>query len=131
MEIGLTHGCARLPRRSAPRSPNSDSLDGPVAVDRLDTLGFLALQRAGLDLVEWGTTVETAREIKTAEEIKLLKINGAIGDAVLVSGCPPLPTTLDCLACHERADAAILRVRSPSGGHLIADLQSRAPSPIA
>jgi hypothetical protein len=99
--------------------------DGPVAVDRLDTLGFLALQRAGLDLVEWGTTVERAREIK------LLKINGAIGDAVLVSCCPPLPTTLDCLACHERADAAILRVRSPSGGHLIADLQSRAPSPIA
>ncbi len=58
-------------------------VDGPIAVDRLDTLGFLALQRAGLDLTEAGTTVEAAREIKTREEIKLLKINGAICDAVL------------------------------------------------
>ena len=54
-----------------------------MAVDRLDTLGFLALRDAGLHVTEAGTTAEAAREIKTAEEIKLLKINGAICDAVL------------------------------------------------
>jgi Xaa-Pro aminopeptidase len=57
--------------------------DGPVAIDRLDALGFIALQDAGLELTEALTTLEAAREIKTPEEIKLLRINGAIGDATL------------------------------------------------
>jgi Xaa-Pro aminopeptidase len=57
--------------------------DGPIAVDRLDALGFLSLQAAGLRLTEALTTLEAAREIKTLEEIKLLALNGAIGDAAM------------------------------------------------
>jgi Xaa-Pro aminopeptidase len=55
----------------------------PVAVDTLDTPGFLALQEEGLRLVDSGPVTLEARELKTAEEIQLFAINGAIGDVML------------------------------------------------
>jgi Xaa-Pro aminopeptidase len=54
-----------------------------LAVDRCDTVGFLALQAAGLTLTDPGAATVDAREVKTPEEVELFKINGAIGDAVL------------------------------------------------
>jgi len=55
----------------------------PVAVDRVDALALLALQRAGLRIADAGPVSDGAREIKTPEEVKLLRINGAIGDAMM------------------------------------------------
>jgi Xaa-Pro aminopeptidase len=54
-----------------------------LAVDRLDTVGFLALQEAGLHLVDVGPATVDAREVKTSEEVALMALNGAIGDAML------------------------------------------------
>jgi Xaa-Pro aminopeptidase len=54
-----------------------------LAVDKLDTLGFLALQDAGIPLVDSSPATVDAREVKTPEEIELMKINGGIGDAIL------------------------------------------------
>src|SRR5947209_14411130 len=54
-----------------------------LAVDKLDTLGFLALQAEGLALVDSGPATVDAREVKTPEEVELFKINGGIGDAML------------------------------------------------
>jgi len=51
---------------------------GPVAVDRLGTPGFLALQRAGLTLVDASVATQEAREVKTAEEIALFRLNGPL-----------------------------------------------------
>src|SRR5438552_3419645 len=50
-----------------------------LAVDKLDTLGFLALQAEGLALVDSGPATVDAREVKTPEEVELFKINGGIG----------------------------------------------------
>ena len=47
-----------------------------VAVDRLGTPGFLALQRRGLAIRDSAPTTQEAREVKTPEEIRLLEING-------------------------------------------------------
>ena len=59
-------------------------VDGePLAVDRIETLGCLALQDAGIRLTAAGTLADAARELKTPEEVKLLTINGGIGDAML------------------------------------------------
>jgi Xaa-Pro dipeptidase len=55
----------------------------PVAVDRVDALALLALQRAGVRVADAGPVSDAAREIKTPEEVKLLRINGAIGDAMM------------------------------------------------
>jgi Xaa-Pro aminopeptidase len=57
--------------------------DSPLAVDRLDTLGFLALAEEGIRIVDVSPATVDAREVKTPEEIDLLKINGSIGDAML------------------------------------------------
>lgn len=54
-----------------------------LAVDKLDTPGFLALQEEGIRLVDSGPATVDAREVKTREEVELLTINGAIGDAIL------------------------------------------------
>jgi Xaa-Pro dipeptidase len=51
---------------------------GPVAVDRLGTPGFLALQRAGLELVDSSPATQEAREVKTPQEIALFRLNGPI-----------------------------------------------------
>ena len=49
-----------------------------VAVDRLGTPGFLALQAQGITLVDSAPATQEAREVKTPEEIRLFEINGAM-----------------------------------------------------
>jgi Xaa-Pro aminopeptidase len=56
---------------------------GPLGLDRLDTFGFAALRDAGIDLIDTSGITMAARDVKTPWEIELLKINGAIGDAIL------------------------------------------------
>ena len=51
---------------------------GDVAVDRLGTPGFLALQRAGLTLVDSSPATQEAREVKTPQEIALFRLNGPL-----------------------------------------------------
>lgn len=55
----------------------------PLAVDRLDTPGFLGLQEEGIAIVDVGPAMVDAREIKTPEELQLFAVNGEIGDAML------------------------------------------------
>jgi Xaa-Pro aminopeptidase len=62
---------------------------GPVAVDRLGTPGFLALQRAGLTLVDSSPATQEAREVKTPQEIALFRLNG--------------PLVVDALSAFEAA----------------------------
>jgi Xaa-Pro aminopeptidase len=50
----------------------------PLAVDRLGTPAFLALQRAGSRLIDSAPVTTEAREVKTGEEIRLLRVNGRI-----------------------------------------------------
>ncbi len=57
--------------------------EGPLGLDRLDTHGFLALTAAGIRLVDSAAITAAARDVKTPQEIELLKISGAIGDAIL------------------------------------------------
>jgi Xaa-Pro aminopeptidase len=54
-----------------------------LAVDRLDAPGFLALQREGIEVADSGPLTVDAREIKTPEEIELLRLNGRIAYAML------------------------------------------------
>lgn len=49
-----------------------------VAVDRLGTPGFLALQDAGLTIVDSAPATQAAREVKTPQEIVLMRRNGAL-----------------------------------------------------
>jgi Xaa-Pro aminopeptidase len=51
---------------------------GRLAVDRLGTPGFLALEREGIAIVDSAPVTTAAREIKTPEEIGLFELNGAI-----------------------------------------------------
>ena len=51
---------------------------GRLAVDRLGTPGFLALQRNGLALEDSAPVTTAAREIKTPEEIGVFEENGPI-----------------------------------------------------
>ena len=50
----------------------------PLAVDRLGTPGFLALQREGVRLIDSAPVTTEAREVKTPEEVELLELNGRI-----------------------------------------------------
>jgi Xaa-Pro aminopeptidase len=54
-----------------------------LAVDRLGTPGFLALQREGIELVDSAPVTAAAREIKTPEEVALFEGNGAIVSEML------------------------------------------------
>jgi Xaa-Pro aminopeptidase len=54
-----------------------------LAVDKLDAVGFLALQAEGISIVDVGPAIVDAREIKTPEEIQMFALNGGVGDAVL------------------------------------------------
>ncbi len=49
-----------------------------VAVDRLGMPGFLALQAAGLTLVDSSPVTQEAREVKTTQEVALFRLNGPI-----------------------------------------------------
>lgn len=50
-----------------------------VGVDRLDVAALLALQRAGLRVVDASPVTDAAREVKTPEEVKVMRVNGVIG----------------------------------------------------
>jgi Xaa-Pro aminopeptidase len=52
--------------------------DHRLAVDRLGTPGFLALQAAGISIVDSAAITMEAREIKTPEEIELLVTGGEV-----------------------------------------------------
>jgi Xaa-Pro dipeptidase len=49
-----------------------------VAVDRLGTPGFIALQASGFTLVDSAPVTQAARELKTPQELQLFEINGAL-----------------------------------------------------
>ncbi len=49
-----------------------------LAVDRLGTPGYLALEREGIAIVDAAPVTTAAREIKTPEEIALFELNGDI-----------------------------------------------------
>jgi Xaa-Pro aminopeptidase len=55
----------------------------PLAVDKLDTPGFLALQEEGIRVLDSSPATVDAREVKTPEEIDLFRLNGRIGDEML------------------------------------------------
>jgi Xaa-Pro aminopeptidase len=60
-----------------------EGLDGePVGVDMAETSVFLALQKAGLDVVDGQHTMMVAREIKNPDEITLLTQAAAMVDGV-------------------------------------------------
>lgn len=68
-----------------------------LAVDRVGTPGFLALERLGLELVDALPATRAAREVKTPEEIALFDRNGGL--------------LMDMLEAFERAVAPGVRER--------------------
>jgi Xaa-Pro aminopeptidase len=50
----------------------------PLAIDRLGTPGFLALQREGVRIVDSSVVTRSAREVKTPQEIEAMRLNGAL-----------------------------------------------------
>ncbi len=57
----------------------------PLAVDKLDGFGFQALQELGIAITDPSPATVDACEIKTAEEVQLMIVNGAIADAMLAA----------------------------------------------
>src|SRR5262249_49758149 len=57
----------------------------PLAIDKLDGFGFLALQDAGIRNTDPSPAMVDAAEIKTPEEVKLMIVNGAICASMLSS----------------------------------------------
>src|SRR5437773_11959677 len=74
---------------------------GRLAVDKLDTVGFLALQEESIAIVDVGPAAVDAREVKTPEEVALFAINGGIGDAMLEIGRA---------SCRERVESWVVDV---------------------
>jgi Xaa-Pro aminopeptidase len=54
-----------------------------IGVDRVDALALLALQKAHINVIDSSPITDTAREIKTPEEVMLLRLNCAIGDEMM------------------------------------------------
>jgi Xaa-Pro aminopeptidase len=54
-----------------------------IGADRADVLALLALQQAGIRLIDASPVTERAREVKTPEEVKLLRVNGRIGSEMM------------------------------------------------
>jgi Xaa-Pro dipeptidase len=54
-----------------------------VGVDRLDVTALLALQRAGLRVADASPVTDAAREVKTPEEVNVMRFNGAIGSGMM------------------------------------------------
>jgi Xaa-Pro aminopeptidase len=52
--------------------------DDRLAIDRLGTPGFLALQAAGISTLDSGSITMEAREVKTPQEIEALAIGGEV-----------------------------------------------------
>lgn len=54
-----------------------------LAVDMLDAPGFLALGAEGIELADAGPVTLEAREVKTDEELEVVRLNGMLGDEML------------------------------------------------
>lgn len=54
-----------------------------VGVDRLDMTSVLALGRAGIRLGDSSSVTEFARQVKTPEEVSLMRLNGRIGSEMM------------------------------------------------
>ena len=68
-----------------------------VAVDRLGTPGFLALQTSGFTIVDSAPATQAAREVKTPAEIALMRRNGAlVVDMLTVFEHSVVPGTREC-----------------------------------
>ena len=57
--------------------------DEPLAVDKLDGFGFMALQDVGIRVTDPSPATVDSREVKTPEEVQIMILNGAVGDAML------------------------------------------------
>jgi len=57
--------------------------DEPLAVDRIDATGLLALQAEGVQVISAAGVTVDAREIKTDEELDIVRVNGRIGDEMI------------------------------------------------
>ena len=57
----------------------------PLAVDKLDGFGFMALADEGISVTDPGPATVDAREIKTPEEVQLMIINCAIADVMFAN----------------------------------------------
>ena len=57
----------------------------PLAVDKLDGYGFMALQNAGITVTDPSPATVDSREVKTPEEVQLMIVNGGAGDAMLAA----------------------------------------------
>jgi Xaa-Pro aminopeptidase len=55
----------------------------PLAIDKLDGHGFMALQDAGIRVTDPSAAAVEARMTKTPEEVELMILNGAIADVLL------------------------------------------------
>jgi Xaa-Pro aminopeptidase len=58
-------------------------LDGPIGMDRLETVAQLALVEAGLQIVDVQPAIEMARVIKTDDELLLMRRNAARCDRAI------------------------------------------------
>jgi Xaa-Pro aminopeptidase len=78
----------------------------PLAIDKLDGFGFQALQHEGIGVTDASPATVDARQIKTPEEIDLMVINGAIGDAMMAefeAAIRPGIREYELLAIHNDA----------------------------
>jgi Xaa-Pro aminopeptidase len=57
--------------------------DGRVGLDHVDVLGYQALDREGVEIVDGQEVVERARMIKTDDEVALLRISCSVADHAL------------------------------------------------
>jgi Xaa-Pro aminopeptidase len=55
----------------------------PLAIDKLDATGLLALQAEGVRIADANDVAFEARLVKTRDEIALLRTNGRIGDQIM------------------------------------------------
>ena len=57
----------------------------PLALDKLDGFGFMALQELGIEVRDSSPATVDSREIKTPEEVQLMILNAGIGDAMMAA----------------------------------------------
>ena len=92
-----------------------------LAVDRLGTPGFLALQREGIEILDSAPVTMRAREVKTPEEIALLELNGGIVMEMLARR-RPRPRPGGCRTRsrgHPRGGPLAARRRAPGDEHRV------------
>ena len=106
----------------------------PLAIDKLDGFGFQALQHEGIGVTDASPATVDARQIKTPEEIDLMVINGAIGDAMMAefeAAIRPGIREYELLAIHNdalfRLHGEFLFTRLVASGSLAQPRASSSP----